>query len=139
MSNSSRWIIAGRLATATVFILAGTFKLLVPFSEVLAQMNVPLPEFAGRAIPLLEIIGGTALLAHRFVPQKVVRVLSLLLAVNMMFAILLVGVPGLLGRAHRVQNHEIGNEAWRVPLEIVLFISTLWFAWRGTNAQSSNQ
>ena len=128
-----------RLVTGTVFILAGAFKLIAPFGDLLAQMNVPFPQTLGRAVPLLEIIGGAVLLLHRKFPQSVVRLFSLGLAVDMTFAIVLVGVPGLFGRARSIQNHAIGVEPWRIPLEIFMLLATLWFAVRGTDRTSSTR
>lgn len=130
---------SARIASGTIFVLAGTFKLLVPFGDLLAQMHVPFPQIAGRAVPLLEIGGGAILLLHRKFPQTVVRLLSLALAFDMIIAIVLVGAPGLLGNARTIQNHEVGNEKWRVPLEIFMLISTLWFAGRGTKRTSSTR
>ena len=128
-----------RVATGTIFVLAGAFKMVAPFGDFLAQMNVPFPHLAGRAVPLLEIFGGAILLLHRKFPQTVVRLFSFGLAVDMLMAIVLVGVPGLLGRAQTMQNHAIGTEPWRVPLEIALLFATLWFAWRGTERKSSTR
>jgi len=48
------------------------------------------------------------------------RVVCVLLACDMIGAIALVGVPGALGHPLRVGKNEIGNEAWRLPLEIAL-------------------
>ena len=128
-----------RIASGTIFVLAGAFKLLVPFGDLLAQMNVPFPQIAGRAVPLLEIIGGAILLLHRKFPQSLVRLFSLALAIDMVFAIILVGAPGMQGRVQKIQNHAIGEEPWRVPLEVALLVSTLWFAWRGTKRTSSTR
>ena len=139
MSSSSRVFNVTRIAIGTIFVLAGTFKLVAPFGNLLAQMNVPFPQLAGRAVPFLEIGGGAILLLHRKFPQKIVRLFSLGLAIDMIFAIALVGAPGVSGRAQKIQNHAIGTEAWRIPLELFMLAATLWFAARGTQRKSSTR
>lgn len=121
-----------RFAAATVFVLAGTFKLFAPFGDFLAQMNVPLPQVMGRAVPLLEICGGAVLFFAPKLPRLLVQLFALALAIDMVSALLLVGAPGLNGKTHIIASHQIGGEKWRVPLEIFLLFVTLWIALRGS-------
>ena len=118
------------------------------FGQALATIRVPFPGFFGYAIPLLEIAGGALLCGSWRRAQRedataqredatgrgedesdniaarrmegMERVVCVLLACDMIGAIALVGVPGALGHPLRVGKNEIGNEAWRLPLEIAL-------------------
>lgn len=95
------------------------------FADVLRQTGTPLPQLFAVAVPLAEIGGGAALLKNAFV-----RPVAAVLAMNMLFAILLVGVPGLRGERFRAGGFTIGGEAWRVPLEIGLLCGLVALAAR---------
>lgn len=103
-----------------VFVAAGVLKLFAVgvFTSLLAQMNVPLPAVWGVLVPLLEVCGGLSLIALRGV-----RVSAILLALDMTFALVLVGLPQ---HARHVGAYSVGGEAWRIPLEIVLLLAMLW-------------
>lgn len=134
MSRSSK---AVRLTTGTLFVLAGAFKLLAPampgfaggargFGDALQSLNVPFAPFFGWTVPLLEVAGGACLL---LIPNPKARVVCCaLLAADMIVALILVGVPGLFGRALHAGSTTIGTEPWRVPLEIGLLLSVLFVA-----------
>lgn len=123
-----------RVGTSVLFVLAGTFKLFVPFGSYLEILRVPLPQLAGIGVPLLEIGGGATLLLHRHLPRawrkNALRLVCLALAFDMIVAILLVGVQGRRGQAHSIGGHTIGTEPWRLPLELFLLAAMLWFVWR---------
>lgn len=135
--TSTRLFKIARIATGTIFILAGTLKLFAPFGDFLSQMNVPLPQIAGRAVPLLEIGGGAMLILAPKIPNALVKLVALALAVDMVAALVLVGAPGMRGHSHTIQNHAIGTEPWRVPLEVFLLLTTLWIALRGSDESST--
>ncbi len=127
-----------RVGTSVLFILAGTFKLLVPFGSYLEALHVPFAPLAGIGVPLLEVGGGAALLwgrrLQKFLPhswrKNALRLVCLGLAIDMIVAIVLVGVPGRRGQAHTLNGHTIGLESWRLPLEVFLLAAMLWFIWR---------
>lgn len=108
-----------------VFVLAGTFKLfsIGGFAEVLRQSGAPLPAFFAVIIPATEIGGGAALLKN-----FQVRPVATILAVEMVFALVLVGAPGMRGARFRAGGFTIGGEAWRVPLEIALLGALVFLA-----------
>ena len=134
--------IVGRVVGG-LFIATGFFKLLAPaapgfaggargFGHALGTLGVPLPLLFGWGVPLLEVGGGLALLvAHRPLWRVVV---AALLALDMMAAIGLVGVPGRMGHPLKVGDHEIGREAWRLPLEVVLLGACLYLLERSLRA-----
>jgi uncharacterized membrane protein len=133
ISPSLAWRFARRFA-GIVFCAAGVFKIVAhaPFARFLSALHVPLPQVAALGVATLEIVGGTALLFWPREKQrlKAARVLAALLCFDMLAAIALVGAPGIAGRTQRVAGHEIGGEAWRVPLEIALLLVALGCAWR---------
>lgn len=119
--------------TGVVFLLAGAFKALAvlpgespvtgrrAFAQMLVQLDVPLPFPTAAAIPALEIIGGIGLLVGRGT-----RLWAALLALDIIGAIFLVGLPGKSGRVISVGDTKIGGEPWRLPLEIALLLILLW-------------
>lgn len=121
------------VTTGVLFILTGAFKLLMvlpgestldgrrAFAQMLLQIGVPLPFVMATAIPALEIIGGIGLISGRGA-----RLWAALLALNMIGAIFLVGIPGKAGRVISVGETNIGGEPWRLPLEIALLCIMLW-------------
>lgn len=121
-----------RRAIGVLFLLTGTLKLLaIPgFAAVLAQTGTPLPRAFAVAIPLLEIGGGAALLTNKFA-----RPVAALLAINMVFAIALVGIPGARGARFRAGEYTIGGEPWRMPLEAGLLLGLLFIALRDPKTQ----
>lgn len=131
-----------RVMAGAVFLGAGAFKLVVPFGGFLAKIGVPLPQMVGIGVALLEIGGGAMLLfSHKlkFLPRKsrdvLLRLFCCGLAFDMIFAIALVGAPGKSGRTFRFGQHEIGGETWRLPLELLLLATTVWFALRPVNSE----
>ena len=116
-----------RLIAAWLFVLAGAFKFLVPFGTALAQLGVPLPALFGVLVPLVEVLCGLGLVLRRKMPLRlarfgIARICAALLAFDMMAAIALVGLPGALGHPLRAGGHTIGDEVWRLPLEIALLV-----------------
>jgi uncharacterized membrane protein YphA (DoxX/SURF4 family) len=120
-----------RRAIGVLFVLTGTLKLLAMpgFAAVLAQTGTPLPHVFAIAVPLLEIGGGAALLTNRFA-----RPIAAILAINMIFAIALVGIPGARGERFRAGEYTIGGEAWRMPLELGLLLGLIIIAARGVKS-----
>ena len=88
----------------------------------LLQIGVPLPFLVAAVSPVLEIVGGIGLISNRGA-----RAWALLLACDMIGAILLVGIPGKMGRVISVGQTQIGGEAWRLPLEIGLLFMMIYF------------
>ena len=74
-------------------------------------------------VPPLEVVGGALLWRG----QKV-RAISTLLALDMLGAILSVGIPGRFGRSAEIAGHKIGTEPWRLPLEVILLLLCVWLA-----------
>jgi putative oxidoreductase len=103
-----------RFALGSVMFVAGWKKVfefgVASFGEALAGEGVPLPEFSAYAVTLLELVGGAFLIIG-----LLSRVTALLLAIDMVVAILLV-------------THEIGflSSTGRAGVEInVLLIGGL--------------
>jgi len=121
------------VSTGVLFILTGAFKFIASapggstlegrraFAQMLLQIGVPLPFIVAAAIPALEIVGGIGLIANRGA-----RIWAALLAFNMIGAILLVGIPGKQGRGISLGETKIGEESWRLPLEIALLLMMIW-------------
>jgi uncharacterized membrane protein YphA (DoxX/SURF4 family) len=117
------------LASGTFFLAAGIFKIFLvarggstpdtgnAFAEFLAQLDVPFPTFFAIAVPILEVAGGAGLIANR-----APRLWAAALAGDMAAAIFLVGAPG---KTIPAGEHFVGGEAWRLPLEIALFLAML--------------
>lgn len=105
---------------------AGLLKLVFAqqeFATALERMGAPLPQVTAIGVPLLETVGGLSIFFNRWP-----RPFAALLAVNMAAAILLVGLPGLQGRAEKVNGYTVGNEAWRVPLEVAMLAAMIYIA-----------
>lgn len=131
---------AARLAVGTLFVLTGAFKMVLwprffAFCDALAPQVLAGTALLAPAraalfltaliVPPLEVGGGVLLWRG----QRV-RAASTLLALDMLGAILSVGVPGRLGRSTEMAGHKIGSEPWRLPLEIVLMLLCVWLALR---------
>lgn len=123
------------------FVLAGAFKVLLwawhlvqpsapNFAAALAQLGVPFAEVFALGVPLIEIVGGYLILRG-----QLIRLSAAVLAIDMIVAIALVGLPGLLGRSLRIGEQAIGQEAWRLPLELVLLTAMLWLIWKPGEAR----
>ena len=134
LSASSSQRVLGSVC-GTVFVLAGTLKLFAPFGSYLELLRVPFPHLVGIGVSVLEIGGGAILLFGRrlqkFLPhsgrKSALRLICLGLAIDMIVAIVLVGVPGRRGQARALNGHTIGLEPWRLPLEVFLLAAMLWF------------
>lgn len=86
-----------RLVVGVIFLVHGLSKVAHVASTVagFTRLGVPLPGLAGPAIALLEVLGGLVLILGLGV---VTRILALLLAIEMLYAILLVKLhAGLVG------------------------------------------
>ena len=117
-----------RRSISAVFLFAGALKLfkLPAFAAVLGRCGVPVPGLFGVSVPLLELLGGACLWRGR-----ATRPAAAPLAVDMVFALALIGLPGKRLRAGAV---TVGGEAWRAPLETALLLGLLYLAWRGRDA-----
>lgn len=121
------------IVSGVLFVLAGVFKFLAPapggstlegqraFAQALSQLGVPLPFVMAALIPALEVVGGIGLISG-----KGRKLWALLLALDMIGAIFLVGLPGKSGRVVSVGATTIGTESWRLPLEIGLLLLMLY-------------
>ncbi len=132
--NAARRVVGG------LFTLTGLFKVLVwprffAFCAQLApQVLKGTPALAplraalfltALIVPPLEVIGGVFLWRGRRV-----RLSSALLVLDMLGAIASVGVPGRLGKSTAVAGMKIGDETWRLPLEMTLLLACAWLATR---------
>lgn len=93
------------------------------FADFARALHLPFPQLFAIALPLVEIGGGACLLLNRQI-----RPAAALLAIDMLFAIGLVGAPGLRGQAIKIGVTSVGTEAWRVPLEVMLLVAMLFLA-----------
>jgi uncharacterized membrane protein YphA (DoxX/SURF4 family) len=111
-----------RTVPAVLFVLAGAFKLVAVagFRQVLTESGTPLPSLFALCVPILEIGAGLALLLN-----KRPRLAAAALAVDMIFALALVGIPGARGARFHSGPYTVGGEPWRVPLEVGLLICLL--------------
>ena len=121
------------IVSGLLFLLAGAFKFLTPapggstlegqraFAQALSQLGVPIPVVMAALIPALEVVGGIGLISG-----KGRKLWALLLALDMIGAIFLVGLPGKSGRGITVGTATIGAESWRLPLEIGLLLLMLY-------------
>lgn len=126
-----------RFLTGLIFVFAGVGKALLPvlipalgldapsFPEVLREIGIPFPVLSAALVCALEIVGGLSLTngkwAKLFIP---------LLAMDMLGAILSVGLPASLGTPIIVEGIAIGSESWRLPLEGGLLAALIWTWWR---------
>ncbi|MCS7156887.1 MAG: DoxX family protein [Blastocatellia bacterium] len=89
LSRYSEWsALFLRIAVGVIFIAHGRQKLfggLTGFGQYLESLGVPLPNISALVVALVEFLGGIALLIGLFT-----RWAALLLAINMLMAILLV-------------------------------------------------
>ena len=121
------------VSAGILFVLTGALKILAAapgesslegrraFAQMLLQIGVPLPFLVAAFIPTLEVGGGIGLIAN-----KGARIWAFLLACDMIGAMLLVGIPGKMGREVSIGQTQIGGESWRLPLEIVLLLMMIW-------------
>lgn len=116
-----------RLGGALIFLLAGGLKLcaMPGFAAILGQCGVPAPRVFAFMVPSLELVGCVALIAN-----KHARLAAAGLAVDMVFALLLIGIPGARGARFHGGGFTVGGEWWRVPLEVGLLVGLVWMAGR---------
>jgi uncharacterized membrane protein YphA (DoxX/SURF4 family) len=128
-----------------LFVVTGAFKILLwprffafcaalP-AQVLEGTSLETPQILGAArlamaassliVPPLEVACGVLLWRGRHV-----RIASALLALDMLGAILTVGVPGRMGKNLEIGGVRIGGEPWRLPLEVLLLLGCAWLALR---------
>lgn len=131
---------AARRVVGGLFVLTGAFKMAL-WPRFFAFCHGLAPQvLAGTAwlaparaalfltalmVPPLEVACGVLLWRG-----KAVRLSSALLALDMLGAILSVGIPGRLGKSTAMGEHKIGAEPWRLPLEVILLLACVWLAAR---------
>ncbi len=116
-----------------IFLVAGVVKLFLPviipmirpglpdFGQVLAALGMPMPVAMSYVICAVEIGGGVALLLGRCVPLA-----CLVLVGDMVGALVTLSVPAtFLGHPLHVGGIALGNEPWRVPLELGLLVALI--------------
>jgi putative oxidoreductase len=134
-----------RVAAGLVFLATGMMKLVssivlgssvprVPpgipgFAEYLAAVGVPFPLIGSYAVTLVEVGGALVLLASAFwtPAARLTRLVSLALAVDMLVAIVTVGLRNLAGNPVIMQGVPVTFQAWRLPLEVGLLLTMLFF------------
>lgn len=133
--NSSHRIAC--VVVGIVFLIAGVGKLLLPvltpllypgaptFADVLASLGVPFAKAMAVAVSAAEIATGVALLAGRLVFLASVAMIG-----NMLGALATLSIPAtFLGKPLRLGGLSLGNEIWRVPLEVALIAALAWIAY----------
>ena len=125
---------AARYGLAVVFVVAGVGKLTSPlfaplvlpgaptFGDVLASLGVPLPYVTAPVVSVVELVGGLTLLAGR---QPWMAVASVVLAVDMMVALATLSLPSTFVQPIVVNGLTLGNELWRLPLELGALVGVL--------------
>ena len=127
-----------RLAAGLLFVGTGGFKLLgtlapglpagaAGFAVLLEHVGVPFPLLAAYAVCQLELGGGLLLCL-----KVQVRAIACLLAIDMACALGLVGLPALLGHPVQLGSLAVGQEPWRVPLELGLLAAMGYLGWHET-------
>lgn len=134
-----------RVASGLVFLATGMMKLVssivlgstipnVPpgipgFAEYLAAVGVPFPLFNAYVVTVVEVGGALVLLASAFwrPAARLTRPVALALAADMLVAIITVGLKNLSGDPVIMQGLPVTFQAWRLPLEIALLLTMLFF------------
>jgi uncharacterized membrane protein YphA (DoxX/SURF4 family) len=86
---------------------------------------VPQAQLVANAVCALEILGGLLLIAG-----TAVRPVAVLLAANMIGAIVTLSGPGAFGKPVHIREWELGAEPWRLPVEVAMLVAMVWLAAR---------
>lgn len=134
-----------RVASGLVFLATGMMKLVssivlgsnvprVPpgipgFAEYLAAVGVPFPLFFAFAVTIAEVGGALILLSSAFWTPvaRLTRPVALALAADMLVAIVTVGLSNLAGHPVILQGAAVTYQGWRLPLEVGLLVTMLFF------------
>lgn len=113
----------------------GTDAIVLPrgpegFALYLGALGVPFPLFNAYMVCWVEMICGVLLVASAFLPQASAALLTRLTAfplmVDMIVAALMVGLRNALGHPVRMNDIAVTEQAWRLPLETILLMITLY-------------
>lgn len=113
----------------------GTDEVVLPrgpegFAIYLGAIGVPFPLFNAYMVCWVEMVCGMLLMLAAFLPRAysvhVTRLTALPLMVDMLVALFTVGVPNALGHPVRVYHIAVTAQAWRLPLELALLLSTFY-------------
>lgn len=102
------------------------------FAQYLAAIGVPFPLFNAYLVCWVEMICGAGLVLSAFLPtpEILTRLAALPLMADMTVALLTVGIPNMLGHPVRLQEIAVTTQAWRLPLELAVFLIALMLLWR---------
>lgn len=130
-----------RLLVGTFFVASGVAKLTVSplpgippglngFAAYLAAAGIPFPVLGAVAACAVEIVCGAGLVGgvfeHRL--RRLTPWFAALLAGEMAVAMAFVGVPTALGDPVVLEGTAVTNEAYRLPLELGLFLYLVYLA-----------
>jgi uncharacterized membrane protein YphA (DoxX/SURF4 family) len=100
------------------------------FALYLGALGVPFPLFHAYMVCWIEMICGVLLMASAFLPPSsavlLTRLTAFPLMVDMIVATLMVGVRNALGHPVRMNDIAVTEQAWRLPLEMILLMITLY-------------
>jgi putative oxidoreductase len=113
-------------------ILLGTDAVSLPqgpegFAQYLAAIGIPFPLLNAYMVCFVEMLCGVGLLLSAFMPRPALatRLTAFPLFMDMVVALVTVGVPNLLGHPVMLDGVAVTNQAWRFPLEGALLAITL--------------
>jgi putative oxidoreductase len=113
----------------------GTDAIVLPrgpegFALYLSALGVPFPLFNAYMVCWVEMICGVLLMVSAFLPRlyatHLTRLTALPLMVDMIVAALMVGLRNALGHPVRMNDIAVTDQVWRLPLEALLLMITLY-------------
>ncbi|WP_232293755.1 DoxX family protein [Stigmatella aurantiaca] len=118
-------------------ILLGTTAISLPtgpegFAQYLAAIGVPFPLLNAYMVCLVEMICGLGLVLSAFLPAPALftRLAALPLFGDMVVATFTVGLRNAMGQPVLMGGIPVTQQAWRLPLEVFLLLTTLLLLWR---------
>jgi putative oxidoreductase len=118
-------------------IMLGTEAVSLPlgptgFALYLEALGVPFPLLNAYMVCWLEMLCGAGLVLSPFLPAPslLTRLCALPLMVDMVVAVITVGMPNLLGHPVLLNGIPVTAQVWRLPLELMLLFITLLLLWK---------